>query len=604
MFKFSRHGLFLRPSASLLAAACMALTACSSDDTGGEAQDESSGSESSTGGGSSGGSSGVEASTTAAAEATGDASSTGVGGEQPIELPDGTEMIFDQGEWVPMRDGANLSANIFRPAEPGQYPILMAITPYDKDILPWEYEEEDGDIEVSQWAGFEMPDPAFWVPRGYVVVAVDSRGQGLSEGDMALLTDQEAEDYYDAIEWLAQREWSNGKVGLNGVSYMAINQWKVAQLEPPHLAAIMPYEGFTDLYRDFAYHGGIGGSAFFGGWWEQRILPAKSPESVEQPLLQEVEDNPLFGPFYESLMPTALYTVDVPAYVATSWQDHGLHTRGTIRGFEALGSEQKWLEVHGRKKWEWYYSAQALERQAQFFDRFLLDEDNGMDDVPTVLYEVREAAYEGEMRTSDQWPLESELTALSLDASTMTLTGQAPDAPGTVRYAVADGDSEFVHFSHTVEENTTITGSMNLHLWVAVEGADDTDVFVGIRKFDASGEEVIMLSGDSEVGQVANGWLRASHRNLDVSRSSATRPFHPHDESVPLPSAEPVELQIELWPSSTLFEAGERLDVVIGGADQEHSGQLHFGSVPEGTVDILTGPDYASELVFPVIAGG
>ncbi|MGH1348486.1 MAG: CocE/NonD family hydrolase [Nannocystales bacterium] len=603
MLKFSRHGLFRRAPALLFAAACMGLTACPSDDTG-EPQDGTSGAaEGSTGGSSDGEPSSGEVSTTTSAESTGDVSSSGSGGEEPIELPDGTEMVFDRGEWIPTRDGTRLSANIFRPAQPGQYPILMAITPYGKDVLPWEYEEEDGEIEVSQWAGFEMPDPAFWVPRGYVVVAVDARGQGLSEGDMSLLTDQEAEDYYDAIEWLAMREWSNGKVGLNGVSYMGINQWKVAQLEPPHLAAIMPYEGFTDVYRDFAYHGGIGGSAFFGGWWEQRILPAKNPDSAEQPLIAEVEEAPLFGSFYESLMPTALYTVDVPAYVAATWQDHGLHTRGTIRGFEELGSEQKWLEVHGRKKWEWYYSEQALQRQAQFFDRFLLDEDNGMDDVPTVLYEVRRAQYEGDMRTSEQWPLVSTVTTLSLDATSMTLTELVPEAPGAAHYDVAGGDSEFVHFSYTFDDDTEITGSMNLRLWVSVEGADDTDLFVGIRKYDASGEEVPMLAGDVEHGQVANGWLRASHRALDPSQSTATRPFHPHDESVPLADGEPAELEIELWPSSTLFEAGQRLDVVIGGSDQPHSGQLHFGSIPQSAVDLLTGPAYPSQLVFPVIAG-
>lgn len=537
---------------------------------------------------------------TGTAESSGE-DSTGSDAETPIELPDGTEMIFEQGALIPMRDGVHLSANIFRPADPGEYPVLMAMTPYNKDLLPVEYEEDDGEIEVSEYAGFEQADPAYWVPRGYVVVSVDCRGMGLSEGDMALLTDLEATDYYDTIEWLAARGWSNGKVGLNGVSYMALNQWKAAELHPPHLAAIMPWEGFTDVYRDFAYHGGIGGSAFFGGWWEQRILPSKNPAAAEQPLLQEVEEHPLYGDFYDTLTPLNLDSIDVPAYVVASWPDHGLHTRGTIVGFEEIGSTDKWMEIHGRKKWEWYYSDEALARQERFFDHFLLGEANGMSEVPAVTYEVRDAYYEGEMRTSTTWPPSGAQVALHLDASTSSLAEQSPDAPSTARSTVADGESGTLRFSHTFSAPTEVTGSMNLRLWLSVEDANDADLFVGVQKYDADGVVVPLLGNDVEEGQVANGWLRASHRALDRARSTPTRPFHPHTEEVPVPDGDVVEVQIEIHPSSTAFEVGERMDVVIGGADLEESGQLHFGAIADSIVDVHTGPEHPSQLVFTVV---
>lgn len=275
---------------------------------------------------------------------------------QTVDLSDGSSMYFDRDVRIPMRDGITLSANIFRPTEDGDYPVLLAMTPYNKDALPMDEDEVEVGVDVSEYAAFEQPDPDFWVPHGYVVVAVDTRGMNKSEGDMALFTDQEANDYYDAIEWLALQPWSNGRVGLNGVSYMAINQWKVAQLHPPHLHAIMPWEGFTDLYRDASYHGGIADTGFITPWWQFRILENANETSADQDLAGRITNTPLDGELYQSLSPTALETITVPAYVAASWPDHGLHTRGTLLGFEAISSPHKWLEVHGRQKLEWYYS--------------------------------------------------------------------------------------------------------------------------------------------------------------------------------------------------------------------------------------------------------
>jgi uncharacterized protein len=78
------------------------------------------------------------------------------------------------------------------------------------------------------------------VPRGYAVVNCDLRGFGHSDGEGTMLSDAEAHDYYDLIEWAAAQPWSTGRVGLNGDSYLALSQWRVAALRPPHLAAICP----------------------------------------------------------------------------------------------------------------------------------------------------------------------------------------------------------------------------------------------------------------------------------------------------------------------------------------------------------------------------
>ncbi len=181
---------------------------------------------------------------------------------------------------------------------------------------------------------------------------------GKSQGKVNLFEDGEAEDYYDAIEWAGTQEWSSGNVGLNGVSYYGISQWKVAAMNPPHLKAIIPWEGLTDLYRDGTYHGGIS-STFIDGWFNYRILKNLSSENTGYRDLQtEIDAGHLAtAQIYKDVnILENLSEITIPAYVAVSIQDHGLHTRGTITGFQKISSTNKWLELHGRKKWEYYYS--------------------------------------------------------------------------------------------------------------------------------------------------------------------------------------------------------------------------------------------------------
>ena len=109
-------------------------------------------------------------------------------------------------------------------------------------------------------------DPGHWVSRGYVVVNADLRGWGKSDGAGELFSDQEGLDCHDLIEWAAMQPWSNHRVGMSGVSYSAISQWAAAATRPPHLAAICPWEGFTDFYRDFARPGGVLENGFLSMW--------------------------------------------------------------------------------------------------------------------------------------------------------------------------------------------------------------------------------------------------------------------------------------------------------------------------------------------------
>ena len=110
---------------------------------------------------------------------------------------------------------------------------------------------------TNKYQNWETTDPERWVPHGYAVVRVDSRGAGWSPGFMDPACPREIDDLYQCIEWAGTQPWCNGKVGMLGISYYASNQWRVAGKHPPHLAAIIPWEGQNDRYRDSGYHGGI-----------------------------------------------------------------------------------------------------------------------------------------------------------------------------------------------------------------------------------------------------------------------------------------------------------------------------------------------------------
>ena len=169
-------------------------------------------------------------------------------------------MLVERDAAVPMRDGVCIFVDVFRPPAGAPAPPIIAWSPYGKhapvsyDLFPNSGVRKEW---VSRHAGFEAPDPVYWVGHGYAVVNVDPRGLWYSEGEATFLGDQEAEDVYDLVEWAGTQPWSNGRVGMSGVSYLAMVQWRAAPLRPPHLAAINPWEGVSDLYREYAMHGGI-----------------------------------------------------------------------------------------------------------------------------------------------------------------------------------------------------------------------------------------------------------------------------------------------------------------------------------------------------------
>ena len=518
-------------------------------------------------------------------------------------LPSGIDV--DRDVAVMMSDGVRLSANVFRPQGAGPWPVILALTPYGKDADPGTTREESlkrraaiglgmGKYRVSNCTPFEAPDPAYWVPHGYVVVHVDLRGCFKSQGERKVFSRVEINDYGQIIDWAGTQAWSTGQVGLHGVSYLAICQWHAAAVPSPHLAAIVPWEGASDSYRDVRYHGGVPETAFHRAWSSRMGEGGQAEEAGPS-------RTPVITSFRENRADLA--AIRVPALICGSFSDQGLHTKGCFDAFTRISSEHKWLYTHGRGKWTVYYEPEALEYQRQFLDCFLKGEtNNGMLQRPRVRLEVRETLDTYTSREEAEWPLPgTEYRELFLNAADAALTSSKSLATSSVSYDAGAGAS--VSFDLRFEEACEITGHMRLKLWVSTDRGDDMDLFVAIKKLDALGNEVCFEARENDPrGPVSLGWLRVSHRALDPVRSRPYQPVLTHEQVQLIEPGQIVPVEIEILPSSTAFHAGESLRLVVSGADIFSHAMLHHRErCNVGQHTLHCGGDFDARLLVPFV---
>ena len=509
---------------------------------------------------------------------------------------------------VAMRDGVRILIDVYLPdglAAGETVPAIVGWSPYGKHNLKdnlW----PPADVQpgwISKYTAFEAPDPAYWCRHGYAVVFPDPRGTWYSEGDFHHGGVQEAEDTYDLIEWLGVQPWCNGKVGMSGVSYLAASQYQVAPLHPPHLAAINPWEAFSDWYREFGFHGGIRDTGFV----PRAGLGLRYGTNRVEDTIQSMIDHPLWDEYWESKVQD-LAGIECPALFVASWSDQGLHTRGTLEAYKAAASPDKFLLVHGQKKWKHYYEPANVELLRRFFDQYLRGEGEATKDWPKVRIEVRERAHVGHWRDEQEWPLARTLyTPFHLDARDGSLSAAPVETEAVASYDPNAEDGRAC-FDIRFDEDTELTGHMKLKLWVETDAGNDMDLFVAIQKLDAHGEVVpFVFYSICDDGPAALGWLRVSHRALDTDKSTPWQPVHLHTREEPLEPGVAVPVEIEIWPSSTLFRAGESLRVQVQGQD------VH-GDIPDGPSSmrhqelrnvgrhfIRTGGRHDSHLLAPVI---
>ena len=511
---------------------------------------------------------------------------------------------------VEMDDGVVLRCDVYRPTGEGRYPVLITYGIYGKwlhfeDGYPEQWRrmvEQHPDVAAgssNKYQNWEVVDPEKWVPDGYVCLRVDSRGAGRSPGYMDPFSDRETKDFYDCIEWAGVQPWSNGKVGVNGISYYAINQWQVACLKPPHLAAMCAWEGAADFYRDMNYHGGIY-CTFTENWYQNRACSKQhglgergyrsrvtgdwvsGPDTLSEEELganrcrlgAEMRAHPIDDEYWKGKTPD-WSQIEVPFLSSNNWGGQGLHPRGNCEAFMNAASEEKWLESHGIEHWTEFYTDYGVALQKKFFGHFLKGEDTGWKDQPRVLLQVRHPGEKFVERAEDEWPIaRTQWTKLFLHKEGHLLGAAAPAEAGTATYAGLGDGVTFV--SPPLKRETEITGPLASRLWVS-SATEDADLFLVLRVFTPDFKEVTFQGALDPKTPVAQGWLRASHRKLDEKRTLPFRPYHTHDEAQPLTPGEIYELDVEIWPTCVVVPRGYRLALSVRGCDYVYPGGVAEG---------------------------
>jgi predicted acyl esterase len=567
-------------------------------------------------------------------------------------------MCIDWQVPVEMSDGAVLRADIYRPVEQGRYPVILSHGVYAKGLpfngpiyrMQWnKLVEKDPSVlegSTNKYQAWEVTDPERWVPHGYAIVRVDSRGAGWSPGYLDPRSVQEFSDVCDSVEWAGLQPWSTGKVGIMGISYYAVMGWAAAARWPPHLAALIAWEGFNDQYRDALYHGGIL-SEFTRRWQPTQINPIQyghgeraplnpnTGQSVAGPVTlseEELERNradyygaikqhPLDDQWHRERR-TDVSRITVPLLSAANWGGQGIHPRGNFKGYVEASSEHKWLEAHGDTHWTHFYSAYGRDLQRRFFDHFLKGLDNDWDLTPRVQLNIRHPDERFVWRGENEWPLaRTRWTRFHLHPD-LSLREEPPTRETDMVYeALGDG---LLFTLPARSENLEVTGPMAATLYIK-SSTPDADLFLVVRLFDPDGEEVTFEGSTDPNTPIANGWLRASHRALDPERSRPWQPYHPHDRVEPLEPGGIYELKVEIVPSCVVVPPGFRLGLSVRGKDYEYGGKLDeygetFYYATRGTggmthddpdnrprevfdneVTLLVGPKHASHLLVPVI---
>jgi putative CocE/NonD family hydrolase len=538
---------------------------------------------------------------------------------------------------IPVADGIVLTANIFRShaahEQGARVPAVMCAHPYDNRVLPalgktpfrgapkqYRIIPQAGRPRFSTLTSWESPDPNFWVPAGYAVVNLNLPGYGSSGGPPTVFSDHQAKCYYEAIEWIARQNWCSGRVGLNGVSYLAITQYHVAACRyyggpPPSLRCICPWEGFTDLYRDVTCPGGLEDRGFGPFWWAIEVEPAlnatpadfvKHNGGLPMDLMRR---HPLFDDFWHEKA-AKLDQITVPMLVCASFSDHGLHTAGSFRAFAKAKSPRRWMYTHRGGKWDVYYSSEVQQLTRQFMDCFLKDDvSSGFLNRAPVRLEVRASRDDiHAVRDEQQWPLaRTQYAKLHLLARPRRLDRNGAPASRPVEHSARRGRSTFpFRFDH----DTELTGHMKLRLWVQAKPArafasapDDMAIFVAVSKRDRRGRVVHFRGSVGNANDlIARGFCRVSRRELDARESTDYLPVLTGTSIQPLEPDQIVPVEIELYPSSTFFAAGELLELIISATEIIPSPPYAKDrSMNRGVHVFHCGGSHDSHLLIPVI---
>lgn len=469
------------------------------------------------------------------------------------------DILFEKDVPVTLRDGTVIYTDIFRPVDEEKHPAIMAWSPYGKEIGGQWLDDVPGRAGVPQAATsglekFEAPDPAYWVAQGYVIINPDSRGAYHSEGNLNYWGSQNSKDGYDTIEWAAKQPWSNGKIGMSGNSWLTVSQWFIAGEQPPHLAAIAPWEGFVDHFRETANRGGIPNPVFPEGIFETF---ASKNYIEDQPRM--VVTHTLLDAYWQDKI-AKLQNIHIPAYVVASFTNP-VHTHGTFAGFRQIPSHDKWLRVHNTNEWADYYQPEHVEDLRKFFDHYLKGVANDWEKTPRVRLSVLDPGHKDVVdRVEQEFPLARTQYKKLYLTSQKTLAG-AKEAQEQIISYDTQAKQPAVNFVLNFDKDTELTGYMNLHTYVEADGSDDMELQVTVQKLDMDGK--VITDPVTHMPTVSEGYLRVSQRALDTHKSTPAEPVLKHTREDLLKKGEIVPVDIGIWPMGMKYHAGEKLQLTI-----------------------------------------
>jgi uncharacterized protein len=526
-------------------------------------------------------------------------------------------MIAEKDVAVPMRDCVNLSIDIYRPDSAEKFPALLAFSIYNKDLQGPDVAKTlpPQPAWSSLWAGLlEAGDTKFFVSRGYVHVIGSPRGVGKSDGGGSRQWDS-----YDLIEWIAAQPWCDGNVGMVGISGFGAEQFHVARQNPPHLKAIFPLDprgafGVMGSFRE-EYPGGVLHLfryliMHFAAMHQNKGKPGTlSPE--RETLWQEAMKNPDYRmyphiynvltqkgqhmpPYFDLLIDPydkeavvrdaeqALERIKVPTYTGAGWYayTYKTHLNGAQNYFEKISAPKKLMftgPAHLERPFHSFHG-----EILRWHDHWLKNIETGIMSEPPVRYWVMGA---NEWRSGSDWPLpETQWTKFylksweRLQAAPFTPSSVDDELPPDAFVQMPPTQTNIVqklrYMTDPLPEELLIVGPAALNLFAAID-QEDTNWIVTLKDVGPDPTVRTVREGERELPQdlhereITRGWLKASHRAVDLARSKPGRPWHPltRQAQQKVKPGEITEYAIEIMATANLFRRGHRICIEIASAD-------------------------------------